>query len=200
MGARDLEGRANEPRASSEPDSLASSLPGLEAGLARALPRIVAWGRLRFAGRPGFDLDDFVQETCLRALAAYSRFDARRGSFHGWLFGIAHRVMLQDVRRGRRAGSVARAQGDDTLARFADSITSVSRAAARDEGLARLVQAIDALPEEDRQLVLLRGIEERPFVEVAATLGIAVEAATKRWERLRTRLQALPEIARLLPE
>lgn len=170
-----------------------------ETEYARALPRIVAWGRLRFSGRAGFEVDDLVQETWARAFGAYPRFDPACSSFPNWLFGIAQKVMLEWVRRDARERRVRPArEKSDILSKCPDSMTSISRALARDERVGLLVQAIDALPPEDRQLVLLRGIEERPFAEVGTVLGIEPDAAAKRWERLRARLQSLPDVARVL--
>jgi DNA-directed RNA polymerase specialized sigma24 family protein len=54
---------------------------------------------------------------------------------------------------------------------------------------------VRALPEEDRKLVLLCGLEGLPHKEVAARMELGVEAVTKRWQRLRAKLEAarLPE-------
>ena len=65
----------------------------------------------------------------------------------------------------------------------------------RDEGLAAFRLEVDALPEEERKLVVHCGLEGLPLGEVAERLGISTEAAGKRWQRLRARLaeSSLPE-------
>jgi RNA polymerase sigma factor (sigma-70 family) len=60
---------------------------------------------------------------------------------------------------------------------------------------ARLTQAaIDELPERDRELVVLRGIEQRPNDEVARLLGLTPNAASQAYRRALARLRArLPD-------
>jgi DNA-directed RNA polymerase specialized sigma24 family protein len=77
-------------------------------------------------------------------------------------------------------------------------VTSISRAAARDDGFARLLSLIFELPVEDRQLVLLHGLEERPLASVAERLEISEAAAGKRWQRLRAQLRELPAFVSVL--
>ena len=67
---------------------------------------------------------------------------------------------------------------------------------ARDEQLAAFREAVEALSEEDRALVVHCGMEGMSRAEVAERLGLGVEAVTKRWQRLRARLEerGLPEM------
>ena len=71
----------------------------------------------------------------------------------------------------------------------------VSRRVSRDEELGRFREAVAALPEDERKLVLHCGLEGLPLREVGERLGISEEAAGKRWQRLRARLRTteLPE-------
>lgn len=77
-----------------------------------------------------------------------------------------------------------------------DSITAISLRLARDENLSAFQDAIQALPEEERDLVLHCGMEGMPHQEVAERLGLNLETVTKRWQRLRKKLidRGLPEI------
>jgi RNA polymerase sigma-70 factor (ECF subfamily) len=52
--------------------------------------------------RPDLVLD-LVAETFARALERREQFDPQRGSAVGWLFGVAHHLLLDTVRRGRVA-------------------------------------------------------------------------------------------------
>ena len=54
-------------------------------------------------------------------------------------------------------------------------------------GRVRLIK----LEPQDRELLLLRGLEGLPYEQAARQLGIAAPAARKRWERLRGRLASL---------
>jgi RNA polymerase sigma-70 factor (ECF subfamily) len=168
---------------------------------ASAVPGLVAWTRLRVAGLPPgrIDVEDVLQETWVRALESFARL-SDRSKFRNWVLGIAQRVLLESLRRDARGGrSNRRGEGDSKLSQCPDSVTSVSRAVARDDGFARLLALIFELPVEDRELVLMHGLEERPLAKVAERLEISEEAAGKRWQRLRAQLRELPAFASVMP-
>ena len=48
------------------------------------------------------------------------------------------------------------------------------------------------LGSEERDLIVLCGLEGLPLQDVAARLGLGLEAVTKRWQRLRERLSTGP--------
>ena len=66
---------------------------------------------------------------------------------------------------------------------------SITTRAARDEQLRLFLDRVERLDDDDRELVVLRGLEELPLADVATLMGIGEEAATKRWQRLRARLR-----------
>lgn len=169
----------------------AAAASDFEREYARAVPALVAWCRLRLGGleRNGIEIEDLVQETWERALARYRDFDAARGSFRSWVIGIAQRVLLEALRHNARQRGFRGSEGVFGTSQCPASITSVSRAAARDEQLIHLLAWIDAQTEEDREFILLRGIEERPLAEVARRFGISEDAAQKRWQRLCERIR-----------
>jgi DNA-directed RNA polymerase specialized sigma24 family protein len=84
------------------------------------------------------------------------------------------------------------------MADLPDDATAVTRAVARDEGLLRLVEDVRALPDDDRRLVLLRGLEGRSHEEVAVLFATTPDAIAKRWQRLCARLRDRPRFAELV--
>lgn len=163
-------------------------------------PTVFAWAsmRIRPSLRGQIDPGDVVQEVFLRALRGLDGFDTQGPSIRAWLFRIAKNVLLEAARAGRKHG-VSKA-GSDTrflqLNGVPDSITAISLRLARDENLSAFQDAIQALPEEERDLVLHCGMEGMPHQEVAERLGLNLETVTKRWQRLRKKLidRGLPEI------
>jgi RNA polymerase sigma-70 factor (ECF subfamily) len=111
------------------------------------------------------DPEDVVQETWVRAFERFAAFDPERGSFRAWAFGIAGHVLL----KVRDAPAAERALDPQDVP---DEATSVSRRIGRDEAVRDLVGVFARLDEEERQIVVHRGLEERPFTEIAALLGI----------------------------
>ena len=134
--------------------------------------------------------------------------DAARGSFRAWTFGIASNVLLEEFRRLSRTPRALRADigghpGDRT-ASLADELvaemTSISERAARKETVLQLLQLAGDLDEDDRELLICRGLEAAPYEDVAQRLGISAEAARSRWRRLREQLRLAIEDAALLAE
>ncbi|MEM9381336.1 MAG: sigma-70 family RNA polymerase sigma factor [Planctomycetota bacterium] len=171
-------------------------------------PAVFTWASLRIRPEQAAVLDpaDLVQEVWLRAWRKVEDYDADRIPFRFWVFRIAKNVLLEATRQARkpdrRASSSSAGEDDrlDPLDLVADTITGVSRRVARDEGLARFRDAVAALPEDDRRLVVHCGLEGLPLREVGERLGISEEAATKRWQRLRARMRTSDLPAHLLAE
>ena len=94
--------------------------------------------------------EDATSQVFAKALAALPRY--RADSFRGWLFTIAHHVVVDSVRAGRHDQSLD-AAGELELADAAPSPEVLALAA--DEGRT-LRQALAQLPEHQRQVVELR--------------------------------------------
>ena len=168
---------------------------------AAAAPALRAWAALRTTGPLGalLDGDDLVQEVALEAMGAFERFDPSRGAFRPWLFGVATRVASSLLRSSARRHGIAAIEPLGSQDPSAE-VTTISRRVRRDEALTRLLEQIAGLQPIERDLVLYRGIEGLEHAEVAELVGLGVEAATKRWLRLRERLMELPAARDLLGE
>lgn len=161
---------------------------------AEALPhlnRIWAAAR-RFAGREG-DAEDLVQETYLRAYRAYDRFE-RGTNCRAWLLTILYSVFVNRYRKGRREPEP---REPETLERLAERELEPSdwerplleAASAGRWGTGETVQAaLEELPAEFREAVLLVDVEELTYEEAAKTLGCPVGTVRSRLFRARRRL------------
>jgi RNA polymerase sigma factor (sigma-70 family) len=158
----------------------------------RLMPALTSWAALRISGslRGKLEPEDVVQESWVRALAAFESFDERRSSFRGWMFGIAKNVLLEGLRSSRRPGRSA--DPASALSGIPDTVTTISRSLARDEVLLKFREHVAGLEREDRELVLMCGLEGATARESAVRLSITEEAAKKRWQRLRADLARHP--------
>lgn len=161
-----------------------------------------AWSVLQCRGLDDvLDADDLVQETCLEAFRSFEGFDADRGSFRAWLFGVATRTASSMLRRTVRRRGLARMEPvADGSSEPPALVTTISRRVRRDESLQRFLAEADRLEAEERDLLMHRGLEGMPFGEIATLLDLSVDVVSKRWQRLRTRLQALPAARDLLED
>lgn len=155
-------------------------------------PAVHAWTALhvREALRPQLDPEDVLQEVAYRAFDSFERFDVNEGPFRAWVFGIARNVLYGALQRVGRAESRG---GLDTgsWARMPDTTTSITRRVARSEEISTFVSEVRRLDEDDRRLLLRRGLEGQAHEEIARELGISTDAAIKRWTRLLERLSSV---------
>jgi RNA polymerase sigma-70 factor (ECF subfamily) len=127
------------------------------------------------------DLEDVVQETCLRAFRDLDRFHYQSpGSFLRWLSSIADHVIVDGVRyqnREMRAGEHVpfRSPSNPAGPEPRDTKTP-SRLFAQQEAVERLLDRLAALPDDYRQVILMAKIEGLTTAEIAARLGKSREA------------------------
>jgi len=140
-------------------------------------PKIVGYLRAHGAADP----EDVAGEVFLQVVRGLPDFSGGRREFGAWTFTIAHRRLVDDLRRrGRRGVEAAPA---DVVERAAGAGGDV-----HDEGEARIAHAsvraaIDELPSDQRSVVLLRIIGDLTIEEIARALGKrpgAVKALQRR--------------------
>jgi RNA polymerase sigma-70 factor (ECF subfamily) len=144
------------------------------------------------------EVEDVVQETCLRAFRDLDGFSYQSpGSFLRWLSAIADHVIVDRARyagRARRAGdevpfrSPSNPQGPEP----ADTKTP-SRLFAQQEAVERLLDRLGAMPEDYRQAILMAKIEGLSTAEMAERLGKSREAVALLVYRAVKRFRALRE-------
>lgn len=149
---------------------------------------------------------DVVQETFLEANRDFVGFQGTTSAaFAGWLRRVMARNLANQVRRyrGTHARDVAlerslTADIDRSSERLGATLpapqSSPSHAAARAEAAIRLADALAQLPEDYRQALVLRNLEDLSFPEVAERMERSVDSVKKLWAR------GLAQLRRLLPE
>ena len=149
---------------------------------------------------------DVVQEAFLEAHRDFGAFRGETvGELVAWLRQIVARNLANQVRRyrGTRRRDVRLEQGlavslDQSSDRLAATLPvrsgSPSQHAARLEAAVILAEALDRLPPDYREVLVLRNLEELTFPEVAGRMGRSVESVKKLWAR------GLAQLRRLLPE
>jgi RNA polymerase sigma-70 factor (ECF subfamily) len=130
--------------------------------------------------------DDLVQSCLTRAVAKQHLWQPGT-DLRAWLFTILHNQHVNDVRRSVREGiSVA-------VEDLAPVLTVQSNAMASLQ-LRDLERAIAQLPQEQRQVILLVGLEGMRYEEVALILGVPVGTVRSRLSRGRDQLRRLMDM------
>ncbi|MEM8710451.1 MAG: sigma-70 family RNA polymerase sigma factor, partial [Planctomycetota bacterium] len=153
---------------------------------------VYTWIGLRLGPKLRLEVDpeDVLQEVACRAFARRATFDPTRGPFRAWIFGIARNLLLSSLEQLTVSGRADREWlSTGGLATVPDGATSVSQRILRDDSIARFLAHVETLPDDDRTMVVRRGLAGQEHGEVAAALGIEPSTAAKRWSRLRDRLR-----------
>ena len=125
--------------------------------------------------------EDVIQQAFLRALRAM-RADERPLDLRPWLYTIAHNAALNALRD--------RTVPSDTLEEEIDGVERPEQAFERREGLREVVAAVGALPERQRDALVLRELEGRSYEEIAVKLGVSDGAVRLLLNRARNTLRA----------
>jgi RNA polymerase sigma-70 factor (ECF subfamily) len=137
--------------------------------------RLAMWISVRMGPllRARLSEDDVLQETLLQAHQSLPGFeDQGPGSFQRWLFSVAEN-RLKDLHKyhaaQKRHPSREAAPGPPVLPPARGP--SPSSGARRNETVARVAAHVARLPDPEREVLVMRALEERTFAEIAQALG-----------------------------
>src|SRR5512143_1487036 len=150
------------------------------------LPHLdAAYNLARWLTRNDHDAEDVVQEAFLRAFRFFPSF--RGGDPRAWLLTIVRNACWTWL-RANRAREVATALED--VDEPVDVAASVEEDLVRRADGPRLKRALDQLPGEFREVIVLRELEELSYREIAEVAGVPVGTVMSRLARARRRLQS----------
>jgi len=152
----------------------------------RHVARMVAFGARRFTNAE--DVADFVASVFLAVLESAARFDRRKGSGLGWLYGVATHVSARERTRIRRGEDVTAAIAGRRLLE-PDDVDRIERQIDAAAHLRAVADAMRHLSDETRRLLELVAIDGLQPAEAADALGISRVAARVRLSRARRALR-----------
>jgi RNA polymerase sigma-70 factor (ECF subfamily) len=127
--------------------------------------------------------EELFQEVWIRVIESRSRY-APQARFSTWLYTIAHNLLVD---HWRKKGLTLASLDTEDLA--LESANPARQAEAR-ESLARLLQAIEALPAAQREAFLLHEEAGMTVAQIAAVTGAGEEAAKSRLRYAMAKLKA----------
>jgi RNA polymerase sigma-70 factor (ECF subfamily) len=154
----------------------------LEAVLEGLAPSVRRFG-MRMCKNP-HDADDVLQDTLLSIATHLPEFEGR-SSLSSWVFALTRTACARKRRGLKNQPPVA----DDADARHHEGPSPEDHAADRELGGA-LGRALDGLPDDQREVILLRDVEGLSAAEAAEAVGISVDALKSRLHRARAALRA----------
>jgi RNA polymerase sigma-70 factor, ECF subfamily len=138
---------------------------------------------------------DLVQETYLRALKAKASLRPD-SNVKSWLFTILRNIWLNHLRHERAGPKIAELDSDENLADVPVATTEDPLDLyLRKQQRERVRAAIQQLPIEFREIIVLREYEELPYSEIANVLQCPMGTVMSRLARARSRLGDLLSIS-----
>ena len=133
------------------------------------------------------DAEELTQDVFLKAFQQLSSFKAE-SSFSTWIYRIATNLAISAVRKKRN--DVLRLE-DSVFANLSDTQVDEALEDESEEQMERLQQAMNQLEADERALITLYYLEEKPLAEVAFILGMTEGNAKVKLHRIRKKLYVL---------
>ncbi len=153
------------------------------------LPHLdAAYTLARYLTRSDHDAQDVVQDASLRAFRHFGTFrGAESGEGRAWLLAIVRNTAHTWQRRHH--GDALTTEFDEERHSEAAAVEDPAAALVAQGERAALHRAIDELPPEFREVIVLRELEELSYKEIAEVAGVPVGTVMSRLSRARRRLE-----------
>ncbi|WP_219267561.1 MULTISPECIES: RNA polymerase sigma factor [unclassified Pseudomonas] len=159
-----------------------ADLPAL---LPELLPRLWAFA-LRISGDK-HDAEDLVQLACVRALERAHQLQPDT-SVLSWMFSIVHSTWINEL-RSRKVRSRSRMDWNDE---FLETVSDPEAPNPESDMMHRqIIEAVEKLPEGQREVMLLVGVERFSYKEAAEMLDLPIGTIMSRLSRARQAIGAL---------
>ena len=141
------------------------------------------------------DARDVAQEAFVKAYRNLASFRLE-SSFYTWLYRIAMNVAIDHVRKRKRQASsgfdegIATRDGDGMISE-SHHATSPAKALERKQLYKRIMDALEKLPADQKQVILLRELEGLSYKEISDIMGIPEGTVMSRLFYARKKMQKL---------
>lgn len=144
--------------------------------------------------------DDLFQDTFIRVLAALNRDRGsytRQGKFLGWVMRIARNAALDHLRARKKWYDVPDPEDMNWWDALPDQSESMDEQLNRSQQADMLAECIDALPPEQREVLLLRHESDLTFREIAELTECSINTALGRMRYALLNLRKMLETTEL---
>ncbi|HTM25982.1 MAG TPA: sigma-70 family RNA polymerase sigma factor [Vicinamibacterales bacterium] len=158
------------------------------------LPHLdAAFNYARWLTRNDAEAEDVVQDACVRAMRFFSSL--RGDDARAWLFTIVRNAWYSRISRRSTAAEPAPLGAQDQLS---DDALDPEERLLQQQTVALVRTALEQLPVDFREVIVLREIEGLSYKEIAAVVDVPIGTVMSRLARGRERLMAALEPVREL--
>ena len=130
--------------------------------------------------------DDLVQDCLERAIAKSHLYDRER-PLKAWLCAVLRNLFISGLRKSGRSSVVK------TIDELQDAEGQTQPDQEQHLGLKMISQVLDRLPHQHREVIILVGLEELSYRDVAEITGVPVGTVMSRLSRARASLRIMLE-------
>lgn len=125
--------------------------------------------------------EDLFQETFIKIIK-HLRSDkyAEQGKFLPWMLRIAHNLCIDYFRKIKQEAKVTVANGEDIFSYLSFSDENAEKNIIKKQTELTVQQLIDQLPDDQREVVLLRIYGDLSFKEIAEITNVSINTALGR--------------------
>ena len=152
------------------------------------LPHLdAAFNYARWLTRNDADAEDVLQDACVRAMRFFSSL--RDDDARAWLFTIVRNTWYSRV--SRKPTVAERTRLNDGQDQRPDTALDPEERLLQQHTVALVRAALEQLPADFREVIVLREIEGLSYKEMAAVVGVPIGTVMSRLARARERLQTI---------
>jgi len=161
-----------------------------------------AYNYARWLTRDDHNAEDVVQESCLRAFKFFAGF--RGGNARAWLLAIVRNTYYSSLEKNRPEAlnvvldeDTLAEEGYDLEALLAGESGSVERSLEAADSRRIVNRALEQLPRQYREVIVLRELEEMSYKQIANIANIPIGTVMSRLARARKLLHQLLQSSEL---
>ncbi len=139
------------------------------------------------------EVQDIAQEVFVRVFRSIDKFEFD-ASFFSWIYRITVNLCIDELRRKKIKRTLSLdflTEGALETEKKSKEVTLASDGVFSDEKREIILDALQRISEEHRQVIILREYEELSYAEIASYLGISIQAVKSRIFRAREDLREL---------
>lgn len=125
--------------------------------------------------------EDLMQETYIKAIDVLKsgRYN-EEGKFLPWVVRIAHNLAIDYFRRDKRYPTIVLEDGSKVFNSFEFAEDSAEEIQLKEDQIVNIRELIKKLPDEQREVLVMRHYEELSFQEIAAQTQVSINTALGR--------------------
>ena len=120
------------------------------------------------------DAEDLASEVFEKAFSRFDQYDQSKSSISTWIFTITRNTLIDHYRRTKPQEELDENLSDDT---------EIDEGLLQNESLEELASALKRMPEELRDIIVLRYYDNKPLTEVADMMGLSYGAVKLRHQK-----------------